>query len=117
MTVGSGDLALSISSKSKHKKAAEKFVAYMTTPAAMQKYYDVDGSPVAVKGVKQKGFDSQLGGLSSLAFTKHDMVWLAQDWTSENDFFNLTASYLMTGNEQQMVNDMNTFFNPMKASN
>ena len=64
-------------SKSKHKKAAEKFVAYMTTPAAMQKYYDVDGSPVAVKGVKQKGFDSQLGGLSSLAFTKHDMVWLA----------------------------------------
>ena len=117
MTVGSGDLALSISSKSKHKKAAEKFVAYMTTPAAMQKYYNVDGSPVAVKGVKQKGIDSQLGGLSTLAFTKHDMVWLAQDWTSENDFFNLTASYLMTGNKQQMVNDMNTFFNPMKASN
>lgn len=117
MTVGSGDLALSISSKSKHKKAAEKFVAYMTTPAAMQKYYNVDGSPVAVKGVKQKGTNSQLGGLSTLAFTKHDMVWLAQDWTSENDFFNLTASYLMTGNKQQMVNDMNTFFNPMKASN
>ena len=117
MTVGSGDLALSISSRSKHKKAAEKFVAYMTSPAAMQKYYDVDGSPVAVKGVKQKGVNSQLGGLSQYAFTKHDMVWLAQDWTSENDFFNLTASYLMTGNKQQMVNDMNTFFNPMKASN
>ena len=46
------------------------------------------------KGVKQRGINSQLGGLSTLAFTKHDMVWLAQDWTSENDFFNLTASYL-----------------------
>lgn len=117
MTVGSGDLALSISAKSAHKAAAEKFVAYMTTPAAMQKYYDVDGSPVAVKGVKQKGKNSQLGGLSTLAFTDRYMVWLAQDWTSKNDFFNLTASYLMTGNKQQMVDDMNTFYDPMKASN
>lgn len=117
MTVGSGDLALSISASTKHRKACEKFVAYMTTPAAMQKYYNVDGEPVAVKGVKQKGVNSELGGLYTLAFTNHDMVWLAQHWTSENDFFVLTAGYLMSGNKQQMVDAMNTFFNPMKAAN
>lgn len=117
MVAGSGDLALSISAHSKHKEAAERFVAYMTTPAAMQKFYNVDGSPVAVKGVKQKGPNSALWGISKYAFTKHDMVWLSQNWNSENDFFNLTANYLMTGNKQQMVDQMNTFFNPMKASN
>ncbi len=89
----------------------------MTTKKAMQKYYDVDGSPVAVKGVKEAGPNSPLYGLSKLAFTKHQMIWLAQDWTSENDFFNLTTNYLMNGDKQEMVDSLNTFFNPMKVSN
>lgn len=117
LTVGSGDLALSIAADSKHKAAAQKFVAYMTTKKAMQKYYDVDGSPVAVKGVKEAGPGSPLYGLSRLAFTKHQIIWLAQDWTSENDFFNLTTNYLMNGDKQEMVDSLNTFFNPMKVSN
>lgn len=117
LTVGSGDLALSISANSRNKAAAQKFVAYMTTKKAMQKYYDVDGSPVAVKGVKEAGQNSPLYGLSKLAFTKHQMIWLAQDWTSENDFFNLTTNYLMNGDKQEMVDSLNTFFNPMKVSN
>ncbi|WP_057490991.1 extracellular solute-binding protein [Streptococcus orisasini] len=114
LTVGAGDLALSISSKTKHKTEANKFVAYMTSAKAMQKYYNADGSPVAVKGVKEKT-NSELAGLSRLAFTDKHMVWLAQDWTSENDFFTLTTNYLMTGNKKDYADDLNAFFNPMKA--
>ncbi|WP_261805704.1 extracellular solute-binding protein [Lapidilactobacillus luobeiensis] len=115
LTVGSADLAMSISAKSKHKKAANKFVEYFTRATTMQKYYDVDGSPVAVKGVKTKKNATELAGLTRLAFTKRHMVWLAQDWTSENDFFTATTNYLSTGNKQELVRDLNTFFNPMKA--
>lgn len=117
MTIGSGDLALSISSKSKHKEAAEKFVAYMSTPAAMQKYYDTDGSPCTIKGVKQAGANSELGGITKYAFTKKHIVFLAQKWTTENDFNTATSNYLMTGNKQEWINAMNTAFNPMKATN
>lgn len=115
LTIGAGDLALSISAKSKHKSEANKFVAYMTTAKAMQKYYDVDGSPIAVKGVKEKA-DSELASLNQLAFTNHHLVWLAQDWTSENDFFTLTSNYLTTGDKQGYADDLNAFFNPMKAT-
>ena len=35
-------------------KETEEFISYMTSPKAMQSYYDVDGSPVAVKGIQEK---------------------------------------------------------------
>lgn len=117
MTVGSGDMALSISSRSKHKKAADEFLKFMCSPEAMQMYYDQDGSPCTIKGVKQKGIDSELGGLSKYAFTKKHMVGLGQKWTTENDFFNLTGNYVLTGDKKQLISDFNTTFNPMKATN
>ena len=39
-------MALSTSA-TKHPKETEEFIRYMTSPKAMQSYYDVDGSPVA----------------------------------------------------------------------
>ncbi len=114
LTIGAGDLALSISAKTEHPKEANKFVAYMTSKEVMQKYYDVDGSPVAVKGVKMNE-DSELAGLAQYAFGDRHLVWLAQDWTSENDFYTLTTNYLTTGNDRELANDFNAFFNPMKA--
>lgn len=118
LTVGAGDMALSISATTKHKAAANKFVAYMASPAAMQKYYDVDGSPCSVIGVKQKtGDDTPLGGIAKLAFTKHQFVWMAQHWNSENDFFTLTTDYVTTGDKNNLVAEMNAFYNPMKANN
>ena len=113
-TVGAGDLALSISSKTKHLKAANQFVSYMTSAKAMQKYYDVDGSPVAVKGVREDT-NSPLQGLNELAFTSKHYVWLGQYWNSEDDFFSATANYLMTQNRNELANELNAFFNPMKA--
>ncbi|WP_265457978.1 extracellular solute-binding protein [Enterococcus sp. HY326] len=115
LTIGAGDLAMSISATSEHKEEAQRFVEYMTTPEAMQKYYDVDGSPVAVEGVVENDEDSPLSGLTELAFTDRHLVWLAKDWNSENDFYTLTTNYLHNGNQQMMVDALNAFFNPMKA--
>ena len=41
VTVG-GDMALSTSATTKHPKETEEFISYMTSPKAMQSYYDVD---------------------------------------------------------------------------
>ncbi|MGV3011165.1 extracellular solute-binding protein [Streptococcus thoraltensis] len=114
-TVGAGDLALSISKNSKHVKEAEQFVEYLTTAEGIQKYYDVDGSPIAVKGVKEAGEASELAALNDLAFTDKHYVWMAQYWNSEEDFFNLTASYLMNQDEKAFADALNAFYNPMKA--
>lgn len=113
-TVGAGDFALSIAAETENLEAAETFVAYMTTPEAMQKYYDVDGSPVAVIGVEEDS-DSPLKALNELAFTDKHYVWMAQHWTSEDDFFTATANYLMTQDIEALADELNAFFNPMKA--
>ncbi|MER2146536.1 MAG: extracellular solute-binding protein [Aerococcus urinaeequi] len=113
-TVGAGDFALSIAAETENLEAAETFVAYMTTPEPMQKYYDVDGSPVAVIGVEEDS-DSPLKPLNELAFTDKHYVWMAQHWTSEDDFFTATANYLMTQDIEALADELNAFFNPMKA--
>ena len=113
-TVGAGDLALSIAAETENLEAAETFVAYMTTPEPMQKYYDVDGSPVAVIGVEEDS-DSPLKALNELAFTDKHYVWMAQHWTSEDDFFTATANYLVTQDIEALADEMNVLFNPMKA--
>lgn len=113
-TVGAGDLALSMSATSKHPKETETFIRYMTTPEAMQTYYDVDGSPVAVEGVKENP-NSALAEITKLAFTDRHFVWMGQHWNSEEDFFNLSANYLLTKNINELANNLNAFFNPMKA--
>ena len=115
LTIGAGDLAWSISASSKHKKEANAFVEYMSRPEVMQKYYDVDGSPTAIEGVKEAGSDAPLAGLAELAFTDRHLVWLAQDWTSESDFYTLTGNYITTGDKEDMAKALNAFFNPMKA--
>lgn len=113
-TVGAGDFALSIAAETENLEAAETFVAYMTTPEPMQKYYDVDGSPVAVIGVEEDS-NSPLKALNELAFTDKHYVWMAQHWTSEDDFFTATANYLMTQDIEALADELNAFFNPMKA--
>ena len=114
VTVGAGDLALSISSSTKHKKECETFISYMASAKAMQKYYDVDGSPVSVEGVVEDD-NSPLAPLYQLAFTDKHYVWLGENWTSEEDFFSLTANYLLNQDADQYVSELNAFFNPMKA--
>ena len=87
VTVGAGDMALSTSATTKHPKEIEEFISYMTSPKAMQSYYDVDGSPVAVKKVYRKKEDSALTEISKLAFTDKHYVWLANTGILKKIFF------------------------------
>lgn len=86
----------------------------MASAKAMQKYYDVDGSPVSVEGVVEDD-KSPLASLYKLAFTDKHYVWLGENWTSEEDFWSLTANYLMSKDAKQYTDELNAFFNPMKA--
>ncbi len=86
----------------------------MASAKAMQKYYDVDGSPVSVNGVVEDE-NSPLAPLYRLAFTDKHYVWLGENWTSEEDFWSLTANYLMSEDAKQYTDELNAFFNPMKA--
>lgn len=114
LTVGAADLALSVSSKSKHKAAANKFLAYMTTKEAMQKYYDVDGSPTSVTAVDTKGKFPQTEGVTQYVFTDKQIVWLQKEWTSEEKFWHATVNYVNSQDQDQLANNLNTFFNTMK---
>lgn len=114
MSVGAADMALSIGSKSKNIKAAEKFIKYFSTAKVFQKYYDVDGSPTSVVGVNTEGKFPETEGITRLTFTDKQFVWLQSKWDSEADFHTLTADYVRDGNAQDMANKLNVFFDSMK---
>ncbi len=116
MTIGAADLAFSVSaSASKAKQtAAKKFLAYLTQSEVMQKYYDVDGSPTSVKGVKTEGKFPETETLAKLAFTDKHLVWLQSEWTSEEDFWHMTVDYINSKDKTELAKDLNSFFNTMK---
>ncbi|MGL5549129.1 MAG: extracellular solute-binding protein, partial [Culicoidibacterales bacterium] len=114
LTVGAADLALSISADSKAKEAAQTFVEYMTSQAAMQKYYDVDGSPTSVTAVDTEGKFVEMQGVTDLTFTEKQIIWLQKEWTSEETFHHLTVDYVNNLNQQELVDKLNAFFNTMK---
>ncbi len=67
----------------------------MTLVQAMQSYYDVDGSPVAVKGIQEKIQRLQL----FLNYLRTNIsIWWASSWNSREDFENLSAKNLMDKN-------------------
>ena len=86
----------------------------MASAKAMQKYYDVDGSPVSVNGVVEDE-NSPLAPLYRLAFTDKHYDRLGENWTSEEDFWSLTANYLVSKDAKQYTDELNAFFNPMKT--
>lgn len=114
MTVGAADLAVSISSTSKNKEASEKFVSYLTTKEAMQKYYNVDGSPTSVMAVETENKFPETEGVSQYVFTDKQIVWLQKEWTSEESFWHATVDYVNSGDKKQLADSLNSFFDPMK---
>ncbi|MHC5268938.1 ABC transporter substrate-binding protein [Enterococcus sp. LJL98] len=114
MTVGAADLALSVSESSKNKEAADKFVEYMTTKEAMQKYYDVDGAPTSVTAVDTEGRFPETEGVTQYVFTDQQIVWLQKEWTSEETFHHLTVEYVNNQDPSQLANNLNNFFDTMK---
>lgn len=114
MTVGAADLALSIAESSKNKDAANKFIEYMTTKAAMQKYYDVDGAPTSVTAVETQGRFPETAGVTQYVFTDRQIVWLQKEWTSEETFHHLTVEYVNNQDRKQLASNLNNFFDTMK---
>lgn len=114
LTVGAADLALSVASDSDNKEAAEKFVEFMTTKDAMQKYYDVDGAPTSVTAVEMEGKFPETEGVTQYVFTDRQIVWLQKEWTSEETFHHMTVEYVNNQDEDQFATNLNNFFDTMK---
>ena len=107
-------MAYSISAKSPHKKEAKRFLEYLTRPEVFQKYYDVDGSPTTIKGVKENKKFAATQGITKYAFTDQRFDWLHKDWDSADEFDSLTSNYERSGDTNQLAQQLNAFFNPMK---
>lgn len=113
-TIGAADLALSISSDTKHPEESKKFLEYLSRPEVIQKYYDVDGSPTSVKGVNTEGKFVETSGVTQYAFTEKHAVWLQSEWDSEEEFWNITVEMVKNPTSSELVNKLNAFFDPMK---
>lgn len=114
MTVGAADMAVSISAESKNVDASKDFVKYLSSTEAMQKYYDVDGSPTSVKGVETEGKFEELADVAALAFTDQQAIWLHSEWTSEETFWDANVSYIKNKDLTAYTDALNTFFDTMK---
>ncbi|WP_321383411.1 extracellular solute-binding protein [uncultured Enterococcus sp.] len=114
LTAGAADLAVSISKTTKNKEAAEKFVSYLASKEAMQKYYDVDGSPTFVTTVDTEGKFPEIEEVSKLVGTNKQIIWLHNEWDSEADFWYATVDYINNGDREQLAKNLNTFFDAMK---
>ena len=114
MTVGAADMAVSISADSENIDASKNFVKYLSSTEAMQKYYDVDGSPTSVKGVETEGKFEELADVAKLAFTDQQAIWLHSEWTSEETFWDVNVSYIKNKDLTAYTDALNTFFDTMK---
>ena len=114
MTVGAADMAVSISADSENIDASKDFVKYLSSTEAMQKYYDVDGSPTSVKGVETEGKFEELADVAALAFTDQQAIWLHSEWTSEETFWDANVSYIKNKDLTAYTDALNTFFDTMK---
>ncbi len=114
MTVGAADMAVSISAESKNVDASKDFVKYLSSTEAMQKYYDVDGSPTSVKGIDTEGKFEELADVAALAFTDQQAIWLHSEWTSEEIFWDVNVSYIKNKDLTAYTDALNTFFDTMK---
>ena len=114
MTVGAADMAVSISADSKNVDASKDFVKYLSSTEAMQKYYDVDGSPTSVKGIDTEGKFEELADVAALAFTDQQAIWLHAEWTSEETFWDANVSYIKNKDLTAYTDALNTFFDTMK---
>ena len=114
MTVGAADMAVSISADSENIDASKDFVKYLSSTKAMQKYYDVDGSPTSVKGVETEGKFEELADVAALAFTDQQAIWLHSEWTSEETFWDVNVSYIKNKDLTAYTDALNTFFDTMK---
>lgn len=114
-TVGAADLAFSISSQSDNQELAKQFLDYISTPEVLDIYYQVDGMPTSLEAMQDEQAFEETEGVTRLAFTEHQMIWLQKDWDSEESFWHSTVDFINSGGDiEQLANSLNQVFNPMK---
>lgn len=114
-TVGAADLAFSISSQSDNQELAKQFLDYISRPEVLDIYYQVDGMPTSLEAMQDKQGFEETEGVTRLAFTENQMIWLQKDWDSEESFWGLTVDFINSGGDiEQLENSLNEVFNPMK---
>ena len=117
LTVGAGRLSMVYLSYYQTSKRSQCLCGiHDPSGSHAKKYYDVDGSPNSDRRgqTSRRGFTACWDDQICLYGSSLSLV-LQQYWTSEADFHTLTMNYVLTGDKQGMVNDLNAFFNPMKA--
>ena len=114
-TVGAADLAFSISSQSDNQELAKQFLDYISRPEVLDIYYQVDGMPTSLEAMQDKQGFEETEGVTRLAFTENQMIWLQKDWDSEESFWGLTVDFINSGGDiKQLENSLNEVFNSMK---
>ena len=114
-TVGAADLAFSISSQSDNQELAKQFLDYISTPEVLDVYYQVDGMPTSLKAMQEEQSFEETEGVTRLAFTENQMIWLQKDWDSEESFWHSTVDFINgVGDVDLFAESLNQVFNPMK---
>ncbi|MBS4455289.1 ABC transporter substrate-binding protein [Tuanshanicoccus lijuaniae] len=116
MTVGAADLAFSVSESSKNKELALKFLDYLSNEDVLRKYYKVDGMPTSLTALENESGFEETKGVTDLAFTEKQIVWLQKEWDSEEGFWHLTTDFINddSATPDVLAQYLNNFFDPMK---
>ena len=114
-TVGAADLAFSISSQSDNQELAKQFLDFISRPEILDIYYQVDGMPTSLAEMQDNQDFEETEGVTRLAFTDKQMIWLQKDWDSEESFWHSTVDFINSeGDIDLLANSLNQVFNPMK---
>lgn len=115
LTVGAADLAFSISESTSNLELALDFLAYMSDAEILRRYYEVDGMPTSLAALQDDESFEETSGITQYTFTDQQIIWLHQEWDSEEGFWHTTVDFINGGgDEEALANSLNQFFDPMK---
>ncbi|WP_027092905.1 ABC transporter substrate-binding protein [Cohnella thermotolerans] len=105
---------LAISSQSKHKDEAWKFLSYMYSDETLQAYHEKGLGLSAVPAIAAKAKSPELNGVEGFLISKYDALWpLPPAVTVEGlNYGDAFLKYILSGgNLDEIVNDLNNRYN------
>jgi multiple sugar transport system substrate-binding protein len=105
---------LAISSKSKNKDAAWKFLSYMYSDEVLQTYHERGLGLSAVPSIAAKAKKPELNGVDGFLLTKYDALWpVTPPVTVQGlDYGNAFLKYILDGGSlDAVIQDLNTRYN------
>nr|WP_235941514.1 sugar ABC transporter substrate-binding protein [Paenibacillus puerhi] len=105
---------LGISSKSKNKEAAWKFLSYMYSDETLRTYHEVGLGISAVPAIAAQAKKPEVNGIEGFLLTKHDALWpITPPVTVQGlDYGAAFLKYLLSGESiDNTIQDLNTRYN------